>query len=356
MFKSLGAVLIIAGTAIGAGMLALPLEATTIGFIPTILSMILLSVITIYASHLTTELFIMYPESKTLPDLAYKILGNTGYIIATISIVLLHWSLLSSYTAGASALLASHSKDIFVTALFFTLIFSALIYIHFCYADYVNRFFFILKIIAFLFLIYTLTPQVSTNNLFNNQQITNINIPTIAVLFTAFGFHGSIPVIIDYLGHNKTTLKKIFTFGTLLPLLIYTLWLTIGFGNTPQPSGNLKEFLTQLSQDPQIHNVAFWFSLFAIITSYLGVGLAQFHIFKNYMKNKHTAYCLTFFIPLLFIYFFPNSFLHALHYAALALSTFAIILPTIMVIKTKGFNLGRLLLLVFGFSIVFFST
>ncbi|MGT0149030.1 aromatic amino acid transport family protein [Vibrio metschnikovii] len=49
-------------------------------------------------------------------------------------------------------------------------------------------------------------------------------IASIPVIFTSFGFHGSIPAIVNYLDGHTPSLRKAIVFGSAIPLIIYILW------------------------------------------------------------------------------------------------------------------------------------
>ena len=49
---------------------------------------------------------------------------------------------------------------------------------------------------------------------------------SLPIIFTSFGFHGSIPSIIQYIGAKPKTLRTIFLVGSALPMLFifYGYW------------------------------------------------------------------------------------------------------------------------------------
>lgn len=49
-------------------------------------------------------------------------------------------------------------------------------------------------------------------------------IAALPVIFTSFGFHGSIPSIVKYLGKDTKVLRKVMLVGSSLPLIVYILW------------------------------------------------------------------------------------------------------------------------------------
>ncbi|WP_351060773.1 aromatic amino acid transport family protein, partial [Psychrobacter sp. TB20-MNA-CIBAN-0197] len=52
----------------------------------------------------------------------------------------------------------------------------------------------------------------------------------IPVIFTSFGFHGSIPSIVKYVGVEIKVLRKVMIAGAALPLVIYIFWQLLSQG------------------------------------------------------------------------------------------------------------------------------
>ncbi len=46
----------------------------------------------------------------------------------------------------------------------------------------------------------------------------------IPVIFTSFGFHGSVPSIVNYMGGNIRKLRWVFIIGSAIPLIAYIFW------------------------------------------------------------------------------------------------------------------------------------
>jgi tyrosine-specific transport protein len=84
------------------------------------------------------------------------------------------------------------------------------------------------------------------------------------------------------------------------------------------------------------------FIFFSVTTSFLGVGLGLFEFVAETFKFGNTAQdrlktaLISFAPPLFFAIFYPNGFILALGYAAIALSILAIIMPCFiaMIVRT----------------------
>ncbi|PLX58979.1 MAG: tyrosine transporter TyrP, partial [Vibrio alginolyticus] len=85
--KVFGSTLIIAGTTIGAGMLALPLASAGIGFSTSIIIMLSLWALMAFTALLMLELHQHAESSATLHTLAKQILGQKGKWVASFAML-----------------------------------------------------------------------------------------------------------------------------------------------------------------------------------------------------------------------------------------------------------------------------
>ena len=95
--------LIVAGTTIGAGMLALPIASAGLGFSTALVLLILTWVLMTYTALLMLELHQYASVDSTLNTLAKSILGKKGQYIANFSMVFLFYGLCAAYIAGGGA-------------------------------------------------------------------------------------------------------------------------------------------------------------------------------------------------------------------------------------------------------------
>ena len=105
--KTFGSALIIAGTTIGAGMLAMPLTSAGIGFGYTVFLLVGLWALLVYSGLLFVE---VYQTADRLNDgvatLAEKYFGITGRVLATFSLLILLYALSAAYITGGGSLLS----------------------------------------------------------------------------------------------------------------------------------------------------------------------------------------------------------------------------------------------------------
>lgn len=356
--RFLGATLIVAGTTIGAGMLALPMTSATAGFTSSTLLLIGMWAFMCFTALVTLEINLYFGEGASIAILAEKIFGNFGKWIASASLLLLFYALLAAYITGGSSFLKAGLESYTGTSIpFFLMAFPFTIglgvFVNSCTqsVDYANRFIFLFKIITFIIMVTLLIPFVKTENLSENQGNLSSIWLAIPIFFTSFGFHGSIPSIINYVGPNPKVLRSVIIIGSLIPLGVYLLWQTVTLGILPLSTiqsfgqeNNAAIFIQHLNAITQTDTLDWLTNIFAflaIATSFLGVAIGLFDYTaetlkkNNTPKNRFQTSLITFLPPLFFALFYPDGFILALGYAAIALSVLAVLVPIAISIRLR---------------------
>lgn len=235
-----------------------------------------------------------------------------------------------------------------MTTLLFTIIVATVVTIGTHSVDKVNRVLFGLKLVAMVLVLSFLAPNVTSQYLLSMPLQQGLIVAAIPVVFTSFGFHGSIPSIVRYLDGDVRSLRKVMIVGSALPLIIYVFWQSVTLGVVSQEQllndSSLGALLVSLSQTVQQSNLSIIVGVFAdlaLLTSFIGVSLGLFEFMGDSLNDKlgqgkriKTA-LVTFVPPLGFALFYPQGFIMALGYAAIALAVLAILLPTVMVYKVR---------------------
>ncbi|WP_261904295.1 aromatic amino acid transport family protein [Vibrio fortis] len=353
--KVFGSTLIIAGTTIGAGMLALPLASAGIGFSTSLVLMLGLWALMAFTALLMVELHQFADSDATLHTLAHNILGNKGKWIASFAVMFLFYALCAAYIAGGGAQFNQRVMQLTgleissqITTLIFTIIVATVVTIGTHSVDKVNRVLFGLKLVAMVLVLSFLAPNVTSQYLLSMPLQQGLIVAAIPVVFTSFGFHGSIPSIVRYLDGDVGSLRKVMIVGSALPLIIYVFWQGVTLGVVSQEQllndSSLGALLVSLSETVHQSNLGMIVGVFAdlaLLTSFIGVSLGLFEFMGDSLNDKlgqgkriKTA-LVTFVPPLGFALFYPQGFIMALGYAAIALAVLAILLPTIMVYKVR---------------------
>lgn len=382
--KILGSTLIIAGTTIGAGMLALPLASAGIGFPTSLTIMLVLWLLMTYTALLMLELHQHAPSNATLHTLAKQFLGDKGKWVASIAMLFLFYALCSAYIAGGGAQFGERISQFTgievngsIATVIFTIIVAFIVTVGTRTVDHINRVLFATKLVAMVIVLFFLAPNVTESYLLNMPLQQGLIVASIPVIFTSFGFHGSIPAIVNYLDGDTNALKKAVVIGSAIPLVVYLFWQIMTLGVISQQelseSKGLSALISALADKihfSQLDQIIGIFADLALLTSFLGVSLGLFEYLgdslnKNTGKqNRVLSAFVTFLPPMCFALFYPQGFIMALGYAAIALAVLAIFLPVVMIKKVrkdsryegtyrvKGGNISLALVSSFGVLIV----
>lgn len=352
--RIIGSIFIVAGTAIGAGMLALPLTSAGLGFPVSVLVMVVLWALMAYTGLLMLELHQHLPLTATLHGLAEAFLGWKGRITATISMLFLLYALCAAYIAGGGALMQQRvighlpAAPEFSGTLLFTLVIGLVVSLGTSKVDIINRILFILKICVLFFMMMVLTPEVTGARLLDMPLEQGILIAAVPVIFTSFGFHSCIPSLVRYVNKDMQALKRIVIWGSAIPLIVYIIWQALSFGTVGQTglmvNNDLPDFVKSIAgvlESNWVEASIYLFADLALATSFLGVSLGLFDFLAEKFKRPDNKLgrlqtgIITFVPPLIFALFYPQGFIMALGYAAIALVVIAIILPVIMIRKVR---------------------
>lgn len=386
--KILGSALIIAGTTIGAGMLAMPLTSAGMGFGMTVVLLGGLWALLTYTGLLFMEVYQTAKEKEVgVATLAEQYFGMTGRGLATFSLLVLLYALLAAYITGGGSLLSGilpvmgdEETTSKVGILLFTFILGTFVVIGIKGVDGITRLMFLGKIVAFIFVLLMMLPKAKLENLTAVPLDNLLVISAIPIFFTSFGFHVIMGSINSYLDTDIRKIRLAVLIGTLIPLSAYLLWQLATHGVLSQG-----EFVALVKQDPTLNGLVKataqitgstilgeavrLFSALALITSFLGVAMGIFEGVGDLLKrfnlpsNRVVLTPLTFIPPLAFALFYPNGFIAALGYAGLLFAFYGLILPIGLAWKARqlhpnlpyrvaGGNLGLVIAFVMGIVII----
>ncbi|CAQ84422.1 MULTISPECIES: tyrosine transporter TyrP [Photorhabdus] len=363
--RTFGSTFIIAGTTIGAGMLAMPLATAGVGFGVSLIMLVGLWIVMSYTALLLVEAYQYESPDTGLGTLAQRYLGNGGKILAGFSMMFLMYALTAAYISGAGDLLTISLNKWFnssfpasVGVVLFTVIAGGVVCIGTSSVDMVNRVIFSAKIIFLILMLGMMMPHVQSINLLTMPLEQGLILSSIPVIFTSFGFHGSVPSMVKYMNGDIRRLRWVFIIGSAIPLLAYIFWqlATLGSINSPtfvnilaENSGlnGLLHSIREVVASPKTELAVQMFANLALATSFLGVALGLFDFLGDLFKRKDNVTgrmqtgLLTFVPPLIFALFYPKGFVMALGYAAVALSILALLLPSLLAYKSRQQNERR---------------
>jgi aromatic amino acid transport protein len=364
--KVFGSIVILIGTCIGGGILALPMLSAASGFFMSSALLISIWVLMILTALLVLEVNLYCPnESNSFGAMAYKTLGKMGQTITWITWLLLLYSLLAAYTSGATVLLkslfyAAGNIDLpmWATAVLFICALGSMVFCSTKAVDYTNRFLMTFKGLLLVSSIVLLLPHINLSNILYNQEIYSNKYLGIAapIFLFSFGFHIVIPSLRNYLGYNRKELQFVILCGASIPLIIYLLWLLATLGTVPL-KGTINSFsaikaggdsidglinaVSAIVNNKWITASITGFSNISVTTSFLGVSLSLFDFLADGCKRSNTRFgrlqtaLMTFIPPLIFALYYPKGFVMALGYASFFVAILLVILPALMAYKLR---------------------
>jgi tyrosine-specific transport protein len=366
--KTLGSISIVAGTAIGGGMLALPLATAALGIIPALMLLVVIWAISAYTSLLMLEINLRSGVGDNVHVITGKTLGKLGQLIQGGSFLSLLFALTMVYLMGGSSLLETRLEPIGinmsnqVAVILFTVFFGGLIAVGVKWIDKISRILFTAMVLLLVIVVSFLLPDVNLMTALNNYSTTvasgdalqQLWLAAIPVVFTSFGFHVCIATIVRYLDGDAISLRKVLLIGSTIPLVCYILWLLVTLGSLGGETvhsfgGSLPKLVAALQglvQSSVISQAIDLFANLALITSFLGVTMSLFDYVaeltraRDDVAGRAKTWLITFVPPLLCALYYPDGFFQVLGFAAIPLVVMIIFLPIAMALKQRAQDLG----------------
>lgn len=367
MYKQIGAILLVAGTCIGSGMIALPMVLAKLGLVPSLLLMVAIWFIMYYTSLVNLELNLQAGQGLSLGALGRCFSGRTAELIGTISLKLLSYSLLAVFIYGGSSILQELIASKMAVeysfnniAACYALLSVALLLLPIKLIDYLNRFLFVglLAVVAILLTGLVITINWSELPLFSEQYSDlSVWVAIIPVVFTSFGFQVIFHTLTNYCHKNVKMLKQAFLWGSLIPAIVYIIWtcsiLSVVYQDNPQfydqmtagkaEVGELIQVLSGIAKWQSVQLLVWWISILAIATSVLGVGVGLCDSLKGMLSKKVPntgirnilASVITILPAYLVVMRVPNAFIAVLGFAGMILTVIAILLPVYLFWQIK---------------------
>jgi tyrosine-specific transport protein len=325
--------LLVAGTSIGGGMLALPVLTSLTGFLPSMLVYLLCWLFMATTGLLLLEICLWMEDGVNLRTMAERTLGVYGKYAAWILYLFLFYCLTLAYIVGCGDLVVEALQGTipeWVGSLVFVLLFAPLIFAGAHLAGRINVWLMLglaVTYCAFVFLGYRhVNPELWK---FRDWSYFPMAFP---IAFTAFAYQGIIPTLVTYMHREPNHSRIAIMIGSFLPFIVYIIWqaLIMGIVPTHGPGGlaealengdNAVQPLKHFLQSSSVYIIGQFFAFFALVTSFLGVTLGLFDFLADGLSVKKTPsgkalLCFLIFVPPLIVSFTnPGLFLMALDFA-----------------------------------------
>jgi tyrosine-specific transport protein len=335
--RVLGAILLIAGCCIGAGMLGAPVVSAVAGFRPSLLMFLLGWAFMVSTGLLLLEVNLWFAKETNIVSISGQLLGLGGKIVAWCGFLFIFYALNLSYISGSGELIVEfiqrgihYSLPLWIANIFSTVILGIILYLGIKAADNFNRIFMFGLVVCYAIFVAIGAPHVNAEYLqYENWGLAPVVLPLVVL---SFGYHNLIPSIANYLYRDVRMLRFSIIIGSMIPLLVYVVWQWLILGIVPvQGPHGLQEALSQgqmatsvlqdVTGNQWVATVAQMFAFFAIATSFISVSLSFVDFLADGLniektpKGKAVLCSLVLVPPLFFAIVYPQIFLSALSYA-----------------------------------------
>ncbi|GHS91779.1 amino acid permease [Alphaproteobacteria bacterium] len=376
--KQLGAIALLAGIAIGSGMISLPIVLANFGILGSLALMTFFCWVSYVSGMMRCELNLHSQADFSLKDVGLRYGGRFAAIVGDISLKTLSFALLSAYIFGGASLLHSFlstSLSFTVLALIFTATLALMFLLIPAFLIKINQHLFITMFLLIVVGIAGLTLCCDTHALplwakgVGHWRPWSTVIP---ILFTSFGFQGSLHSLTTFVDNDRTLINRACLWGGIIPVVVYSLWvvcvLTIIFNSDPESFqkmlirpievSELIRILSAITKISFLQQAVWIVSFLAILTSIMGVGLSLKEVLTKDLERLQErakssklnlkAFCslskrqtsiisiLIMILPsALVALLVPNAFIRILNFAGIILALLAIILPVFLFKRMK---------------------
>eukprot|EP00640_Fibrocapsa_japonica_P001949 CAMPEP_0113945110 /NCGR_PEP_ID=MMETSP1339-20121228/38489_1 /TAXON_ID=94617 /ORGANISM="Fibrocapsa japonica" /LENGTH=535 /DNA_ID=CAMNT_0000950519 /DNA_START=143 /DNA_END=1750 /DNA_ORIENTATION=+ /assembly_acc=CAM_ASM_000762 len=302
----LAATSLVAGTCVGAGILALPAATVSSGVIPSTTLLLGMWVYMVASGLLIAEVSLTRTlrEGQTglgLLVMAEKTLGRAGSRFAGTVYVGLHYCLLVAYMAQGGGIAAAGIRDLtslplpsWAGPVGFATAFGGLLALGSeKLVESVNNAFVAVVLLSFVGLLTVAVPGVRAERLLDQDWSQAYEM--IPVMFVALVFHNIVPVIATQLEGNVSKVRQAILVGSAIPLVMFLMWNAVILGSLDQSlaeaaagaaaaGGETFDPLALLrngASGPVVGNLISVFSVFAIVTSFIGFVLGLLDFFTD---------------------------------------------------------------------------
>lgn len=326
--KAIGGALLVGGTAIGAGMLALPVVTGFGGFLPATLMYILCWLFSAATGLLFFEICLWMPKDANIISMSDHLLGKVGRWGAWLLYLFLFYCLTVAYVSGGGEMVASflHLPSPLGIVLF-TLVFGLVVYFGTVVVDRVNYLLMAGLICTFLLFLVMGVSHIKPH--FLTRMHFGSALFALPVIFTSFSYQGVIPSLSTYMERHVRPMRFAILVGTALPLVAYIMWEALILGMVPESVLVSAKEAGRTAMHPlretvglsKIGIVGQFFGFFSITTSFLGVTLGLMDFLSDGLQVakvgvKKVGLALLIYIPPIVISLInPFLFLAALGYA-----------------------------------------
>lgn len=322
--------LLIGGTALGAGMLALPVATAGGGLVPSWCIYIISWLFGVSTGLLFVEIGLWMKPGANIVTMATELLGSWGRKAVWILYIFLFYFLTIAYVAGGGDLLYRITQGGVpapLAVVVFTLFFASFVYAGTKVAGRMNAVLMIGLVAAYLIFIGMGSVEMKVH-LFE-RFVWGKALLGLPIIFTSFSFQGTVPTLLEYLDRDPKACRRAIIYGTTIPFLAYIFWDMVIKGIVPvtgehgliaAKAAGLSAVVPLMHYLPgkSVTMVANFFAFFALTTSFIGVTIGLLDFLADSLKIKKEglkklSLCTVIYVPPIVISLInPTIFLQAL--------------------------------------------
>ena len=357
-----GGACIIASVCVGAGMLGLPSAGagawTTWSLIAITFTMIMMTL----SGWMLLEAFKRYDLKVSFNTVTKDILGDNVNRINNLAVYFVGGILLYAYITSSGLILEGvlgiNNK---IASVLFVAVFSLFVWHSTRAVDRISIVLIAFMVLSFVFGVSGLAVNIDASVLFDRISEESNYAPyamaMLPVALTSFGYHHSVASMRSYYGCEHRA-KYAILGGTVIALCLYFLWMVSIYGNLPRSNfgpviaqgGNVEVLLAALGSvidSDKVSHAINTFSMAAILSSFIGVGLGVFDFladlfkFEDNKQGRTKTWLVTFIPPLTLSLLFPFGFILAIGYAGAAATIWACLIPALLARKSRTLEGGQ---------------
>ena len=365
--SALFGIMITAGTAIGAGMFSLPVVSSGMWFLFSLICLFYLWLLNYLSSLYVLEANVQFKPGASFDTITTEILGKRWNFFIGLSIGFLLYILLYAYFSAFGNIvsqslgwkaLADNQWMQGSTSLLLGALLASGVWYSTKMVGRLSTFLVMAMVVSFILSMGGFAFQIEMNNLLDlNGQKNSSYFPylwaALPYYMTSFGFVTVVPSLYKLYGAKPALIKKCLFTGSFLALAVYALFILVTFGNISredfitinEAGGNIGHLVNAFEKDGNGTAGSFilnLFSNFAIVSSFLGVGLSLFDYIADKLSFEDNKYgrfktaCITFLPYGIASFFFPNGFIAAIGFAGLVVIFGFFIAPYFMVKRIRS--------------------
>lgn len=298
------AIFLVLGTAMGGGILALPLAVAANGFVPAAVALTLCFLFMGVTADLTLQSNFWCPEGTHLEGTARRLLGPWGARLVWLLFGFVGYASLVAYLSGAAGIVqalmpAGWGIGAIELQVGLTVIFGAILAAGAHQLARFNSLFVVLMLLALAAVLGAGFSHAHFNPL--RGGVADGLLQALPLFLTSFSFQMIVPSLRRFLQEDAKAVRVACWGGLSVTLLLYLAWLAMVFSIVPREgASSLAEaaaagepitiVLLQHLGSPWLSGLVAFFSLFAISTSFLGIGLGLYEFLLDGLRRFHLGW------------------------------------------------------------------